>query len=329
MRTSAEAIVVGKQGAPDVIASFDFFRQHESKARPALHSLTPIAFSRNARFSSTASSVVDLDHSEHIPSDGNRTRGALVILHGLFGSKQNWSSLSKAFSKDLNKPVYALDLRNHGRSPHALPMTYTQMATDVLHFIQKKELEGISLLGHSMGGKVVMSLALNPSLPPSTLSNLIVADIAPNRGKLSEEFMNYIEAMKKIERLRLRTRKEATQVLQEYEKDASVVAFLLTNIIIPSDSSEHVHFRIPLDILGDAISEMGSFPYAPGETKFEGRTLFIKGEKSKFINRHNIPTIEAFFPNMKMQTLDAGHWVHGEKPNEFKKLVEDFIREES
>ncbi|KAK7462741.1 hypothetical protein VKT23_007327 [Stygiomarasmius scandens] len=286
------------------------------------------ALSRSARSLST-SSVVDLDHSEQISSDGNRTQGALVILHGLFGSKQNWSSLSKAFSKDLNKPVYALDLRNHGRSPHALPMTYTQMAADVLHFIQKKELREISLLGHSMGGKVAMSLALNPSLPPSTLSNLIVADIAPSRGKLSDEFLTYIQAMKKIEDMKLKTRKEATEVLREYEKDASVVAFLLTNIIIPSGPTEYVHFRIPLDILGDAIPEIGSFPYAPGETKFEGNTLFIKGEKSNFINRHNIPAVEAFFPNMKMQTLDAGHWVHGERPNEFKKLVLDFIRESS
>ncbi|KAK7462740.1 hypothetical protein VKT23_007327 [Stygiomarasmius scandens] len=208
-------------------------------------------------------------------------------------------------------------------------MTYTQMAADVLHFIQKKELREISLLGHSMGGKVAMSLALNPSLPPSTLSNLIVADIAPSRGKLSDEFLTYIQAMKKIEDMKLKTRKEATEVLREYEKDASVVAFLLTNIIIPSGPTEYVHFRIPLDILGDAIPEIGSFPYAPGETKFEGNTLFIKGEKSNFINRHNIPAVEAFFPNMKMQTLDAGHWVHGERPNEFKKLVLDFIRESS
>ncbi|KAF5368895.1 hypothetical protein D9758_002971 [Tetrapyrgos nigripes] len=274
--------------------------------------LTPGNYFLGRRLSST-SSVVELEHSEYIPSDGNKTQGALVILHGLFGSKQNWSSLSKAFSKDLNKPVYALDLRNHGRSPHALPMTYSQMAADVLHFIQKNDLTEISLLGHSMGGKVVMSLALNPNLPSSILSNLIVADIAPSRGELSDEFMSYIHAMKKIESMKLTTRKEATEVLQQFEKDPGVIAFLLTNLILPSSSSQYAHFRIPLDILGDAITEMGSFPYAPGETKFEGRTLFVKGEKSNFINRHNIPAIDALFPNKTMKMMDTGHWVHGER----------------
>ncbi|KAE9392569.1 alpha/beta-hydrolase [Gymnopus androsaceus JB14] len=274
---------------------------------------------------------VDLEFLEQIPENGNRTEGALVILHGLFGSKRNWSSLSKAFSRDLDIPVYALDLRNHGTSPHALPMTYSAMAADVLHFIQQRNLSKISLLGHSMGGKVVMALALNPSLPHSVLHNLIVADIAPIRASLSGEFLSYIEAMKRVESMKLRTRKEALEVLAEYEKDPNVVLFLLTNIITPHTSDpehDYIRFRIPLETMSDAIQEIGSFPYAPGETRWDGRTLFVKGEKSKFINHHYIQTMKDFFPNMKLDTLDAGHWVHGERPNEFKKLVEAFIATE-
>ncbi|GAW03461.1 alpha beta-hydrolase [Lentinula edodes] len=254
---------------------------------------------------------VALSFLEQIPENGNNTEGALVILHGLFGSKRNWSSLSKAFSRDLGIPVYALDLRNHGSSPHALPMTYTSMATDVMHFIEKKSLSKISLLGHSMGGKVAMALALNPSLPPTVLQNLIVADIAP-----------------KIESMKLRTRKEARQVLTEYEKDPNVVLFLLTNILMPHSElnrGEYIRFRIPLRTMDDAIPELGSFPYAPGETEWEGRTLFIKGKKSAFINHHYHQTMEDFFPRMTMEMLDAGHWVHGERPHEFKQLVETFI----
>lgn len=148
-----------------------------------------------------------------------------------------------------------------------------------------------------------MALALNPSLPPTVLQNLIVADIAPVRAHLSPEFIWYIKAMKKIESMKLRTRKEARQVLTEYEKvcsapraldsvkrdtkcnlqDPNVVLFLLTNILMPHSElnrGEYIRFRIPLRTMDDAIPELGSFPYAPGETEWEGRTLFIKGKKS-------------------------------------------------
>ncbi|KAJ3794408.1 alpha/beta-hydrolase [Lentinula aff. detonsa] len=274
---------------------------------------------------------VDLDFLEQIPENGNNTDGALVILHGLFGSKRNWSSLSKAFSRDLETPVYALDLRNHGSSPHALPMTYTSMATDVLNFIRKKNLSKISLLGHSMGGKVAMALALNPSLPPSMLQNLIVADIAPVRTQLSPEFISYIKAMKRIENMRLRTRKEAQSVLTEYEKDPDVVLFLMTNILMPhseSNRENYIRFRVPLKYMEDAMPEIGSFPYVPNETKWDGRTLFIKGRRSKFINHHYHQTMEDFFPNMTIETLDAGHWGTNWisfRPNEFMQLVKSFI----
>ncbi|KAJ4489882.1 alpha/beta-hydrolase [Lentinula aciculospora] len=275
---------------------------------------------------------VDLDYLEQIPENGNNTEGALVILHGLFGSKRNWSSLSKVFSRHLGVPVYALDLRNHGSSPHALPMSYTAMATDVMHFIEKKNLSKISLLGHSMGGKVAMTLALNPSLPPSVLQNLIVADIAPVPAHLSSEFLLYIKAMKRIETMRLRTRKEAEKVLTEYEKvcraDANVVLFLLTNILMPHSElnrEAYIRFRFPLKVMEDAITEIGSFPYAPNETTWEGRTLFIKGKRSKFINHNYHQTMEDFFPRMTMETLDAGHWVTPSRPNEFTQLVKTFI----
>ncbi|KAJ3726595.1 alpha/beta-hydrolase [Lentinula raphanica] len=271
---------------------------------------------------------VDLDFLEQIPENGNDTEGALIILHGLFGSKCNWSSLSKAFKRDLNIPVYALDLRNHGSSPHALPMTYTSMAMDVMHFIEKRKLTNISLLGHSMGGKVAMTLALNPSLPSSLLQNLIIADIAPVRAQLSPEFLSYIKAMKRIEHMRLRTRKEVQSVLNEYEKDPDVVLFLLTNILMPHSElnrEDYIRFRVPLKYMEEAIPEIGSFPYVPSETSWDGRTLFIKGQRSKFINHHYHQIMEDFFPSMTIETLDAGHWVHGERPNEFLQLVSSFI----
>ncbi|KAK7461899.1 hypothetical protein VKT23_008331 [Stygiomarasmius scandens] len=271
---------------------------------------------------------IDLEFAEYTPSDGNRTRGAVVIVHGLFGSKRNWNSLSKAFSRDLNKPVYALDLRNHGDSPHARPMTYPQMALDVSHFVKKHKLENISLIGHSMGGKVAMTVALGRYLSSSTINNLVVADIAPIKGRVSRASVSYIDAMREIEGMKLKTRKEAKEAFAKWEKDPGTQAFILTNLVLPSESTEHDYakFGIPLDILSEAIPDIGTFPYEPGEVEpWGGRTLFVKGDRSKFLNPDAVAVAKKFFPTLELKSVDAGHWVHGERPNEFKKHVVDFI----
>ncbi|KAI0090360.1 Alpha/Beta hydrolase protein [Irpex rosettiformis] len=253
---------------------------------------------------------VDLPFDKYLPSNGNETDQPLVILHGLFGMKRNWASLAKAFARDLQRPVYALDLRNHGEAPHVRPMTYSAMAVDVLEFFRAHSLRNVSLLGHSMGGKVAMCVALDPDLQQDLLTHLIVADIAPSKGALSPEFQRYVEAMKKIEDSKVSTRQEAQQILTPYESDAMTRAFLLTNLL-PAVHDHHHHalkFRVPIDIIGEAIPEIGNFPCEPGEQAWEGPTIFIKGTRSKYINHHNIPIAEQFFPNMKLRTLDAGHW---------------------
>ncbi|GJE85563.1 alpha/beta-hydrolase [Phanerochaete sordida] len=271
---------------------------------------------------------VELEYEKFIRPDGNETEKPLVILHGLLGMKRNWLSLAKAFCKDLERPIYTLDLRNHGSSPHAEPMTYLAMAEDVMNFCAQRSLRNITLLGHSMGGKVAMSVALSPHLPEELLAQLIVADMAPSKGALSPEHEGYIEGMMKIEQSQITTRKDAQKILADYEPDPMTRAFLLTNLL-PQEHDHHHHplkFRVPLEILGRAIPTIGGFPYELGERTWEGPTLFIKGTRSKYINRHNIPIAHEFFPNMELKTLEAGHWVHAEKPNEFKQLVEDFIR---
>ncbi|KAG7448074.1 alpha/beta-hydrolase [Guyanagaster necrorhizus] len=200
------------------------------------------------------------------------------------------------------------------------------MASDVLHFISKHHLTNVSLLGHSMGGKVAAAVALAPNLGMSTLSHLISVDITPARGNLSNEFKSYVESMKKIEAMKVKTRKEAVDILHETEKDPSIIMFLLTNLVVPPHTSHgHAHFRIPISIFGSSIQDIGSFPYEGGERQWDGKALFIKGEKSAYINRHNIPIAKSFFPDMALEMLDTGHWVHAERPMEFKKLVTDFI----
>ncbi|TFY66848.1 hypothetical protein EVG20_g4241 [Dentipellis fragilis] len=292
----------------------------------ALHRETYTYSSQNCtnRLFTTRVTPIDLRYECQHPANGNNTDKPLVILHGLFGMKRNWSSLAKAFCKELQRPVYALDLRNHGASPHVEPMNYDVMATDVLHFMESHSLTNVSLLGHSMGGKAAMALALSPQLPEGLLQHLIVADIAPSRGRLSKEFQSYIRAMQEIDAAHVKTRHDAQHILSAYESDPMTRAFLLTNL---DTSSTPLRFRIPLDILGSAIPALGDFPYEPGERTWTGKTLFIKGTKSRFINERNLPVAKQFFPNMQLKTLAAGHWVHAEKPAEFLRYVIDFIKE--
>ncbi|KAH8100800.1 alpha/beta-hydrolase [Cristinia sonorae] len=285
----------------------------------------PHNLSWQTRFAHTKTiNPVELDYEVHIPPGGNKTEQPMVVLHGLFGNKKNWSSLAKAFSRDLGRAVYSLDLRNHGSSPHAMPMSYDALATDVLHFCQQHSLRNVSLLGHSMGGKTAMAFALNPELPEGMLNHLIVVDIAPAKGALSNEFQAYIDAMISIEKSGIKSRKEANDLLTPHEPDPMVRAFLLTNLLIKSHGPQ---FRVPLDMISSSIPDLGSFPYNPGEKKWEGPSLFLKGTKSKYINHHNVPVAEKFFPDMKLVELDAGHWVQAERPHEVKQAVLDFIRQ--
>ncbi|KAF8071586.1 alpha/beta-hydrolase [Lyophyllum atratum] len=304
------------------------WHHHHTRRVAAQNGSTTLRTVPHHRNNSTQAIPVDLSSDAYIPPGGNKTEGAVLILHGLFGSKRNFASLCKAFQRDLNRPIYALDLRNHGSSPHARPMTYESMAADVHHFITKNQLADVSVLGHSMGGKVAMTLALSSPVPTS-LSNLIVSDIAPTRSSLSPAFVRYLKLMARIEdpASQVRTREEADKILQAEEKNTQVRQFLLTNLMLPpSGSGETAKFKIPVDILTEAIPALGSFPFTPEEGRqWHGRTLVVKAAKSDYIDDTTIPVFKAFFPNMRLEVLDTGHWVHADKPLEFKKIFVDFI----
>ncbi|KAF8589903.1 alpha/beta hydrolase [Ramaria rubella] len=280
-------------------------------------------------FSSTASMPIELQYELVKPPSGDySTASPLVICHGLFGSKQNWRSLSKIFAARLRSDIYSLDLRNHGTSPHSEIMDYSSMASDVLHFFHKHNLRNVSLLGHSMGGKVAMTLALDPTLPPGLLSNLIIADMAPSRGELSIFFRNYTDAMLKVENAKVTTRKEANDIIQEVEPDTSIRAFLLTNLT-SAHGGAPLRFRVPVDIIKRSLDNLGDFPYGEEDKgrEWTGKTLVIKGGRSKYVNKYNIPLLERFFPNMRLEVLDASHWLHAEKPQDFVDLVVNFVRD--
>ncbi|KAL1412042.1 hypothetical protein Q8F55_003039 [Vanrija albida] len=254
---------------------------------------------------------------------------SLLIAHGLFGSKQNWRSLAKAFAARLGMPVYTVDLRNHGASPHATPHTYAAMADDLAAFMARHGLARVNLMGHSMGGKASMVVALNAALNKPVRS-LISVDMSAAATKLSPDFVSYIDGMLEIQDARAPSRSAADAILAKYEPALSIRQFLLTNAVATSDG--HIDFRIPLRLLKLQVDNLGRFPYTPpppvGPTspQWEGPALFIKGGESKYLNKYNIPVCEAYFPNMRLETLEgAGHWVHAEKPREVVDLVYDFV----
>lgn len=265
---------------------------------------------------------------------------SLVVCHGLFGSKQNWRSLGRAMSTRFGVPVFALDLRSHGTSPHIDGLAYSDMAQDVIEFMASRALKNVGLIGHSMGGKVSMSVALHPELPEGMLGKLISVDMSAKRGPLSPEFERYIDAMVEIRDKPCRSRHEADTLLQATESDLGVRQFLLTNLMRNPPSAATWSWRIPVDLIRKNIAQIGDFPYNPPnatsdevtpghesspERKWDGETLFIKGTKSKYVNRRNIPTNRKYFPNSKLVHMETGHWCQAEKPNEFVQVVEDFL----
>ncbi|GAA5841078.1 hypothetical protein JCM3766R1_006659 [Sporobolomyces carnicolor] len=289
---------------------------------PFLSTRTLPSALRAARGLSTQVAPVKLAFESHGPTSSSNA--PLVVLHGLYGSKQNWRSLAKGMATKLGRQVFTLDLRNHGHSPHVRECSYEDLAADVKSFIQhEQKLEDCVVVGHSMGGKVAMALALGGC---DALSKLVVVDIAPGIGKISPEFQAYLEAMKAIDEAKVHSRKEADAILSKTEPDLGVRQFLLTNLDRASPEDPY-KFRLPLSYLRNAIDEIGHFPYTPGERIFDKPSLFLKGKKSKYINSKNIPIIQQFFPNSRLETLDAGHWVHAEKPKEFVELLDGFLSE--
>ncbi|KAF9389592.1 hypothetical protein CPC16_005711 [Podila verticillata] len=243
----------------------------------------------------------------------------IVIMHGLFGSKQNWKALSKALATRLNTQ----DLRNHGESEHSKDHDYPHMAGDVARFINEQSLEKPVVIGHSMGGKVAMNLALKKQTP---LDRIVVVDMAPVKVKLSADFAKYVIAMKEIQQANVQKQSEADTILKQCVPDLGVRQFLLTNLK-RNASGDGYSFRVPIETLGDSLEKLGQFDFVPGQDRYEGKALFIRGGRSGYIKEREMGLVKEFFPHSRVETLDTGHWVHAEKPDDFLRLVTEFVSE--
>lgn len=240
----------------------------------------------------------------------------LVILHGLFGTLENWGSQIKALSENLQ--VVAVDLRNHGRSPHAERTDYAVMAEDVISLLNDLKLDCVNLMGHSMGGKVAMQLALNH---PERLKKLIVVDISP--VTYPHHHQDVLKGLFSIDLEQTKSRTQADQQLSTYIEEPGVRAFLLKNLY--KDDNKQFQWRMNLPALSQEYNNISA---APTGTPYNGNTLFIKGVKSDYIQAEHRSAILALFPSASYKLIqDAGHWPHAEKPAIFTQLVINFLAE--
>ncbi len=241
----------------------------------------------------------------------------LVMLHGLFGSAANWGVVARALADQCR--VYSLDLRNHGKSPHAATMTYPEMAGDVLAFLEARSLEKSVVLGHSMGGKVAMQLALHA---PERVRALILVDIAPVR--YDNRRFDFIAALRRLDTGAIASREEADAALAAAIPDDSGRRFLLTNLQARPDGAWH--WRLNLDAIAGGIKDLLDFPDPGAWAAFRGPTLFLAGAESACVRPEHEPKIRQFFPNAVIQHLpDVGHNPHTEAPETAIAAVREFL----
>ncbi|KAF4964122.1 hypothetical protein FSARC_7952 [Fusarium sarcochroum] len=270
-------------------------------------------------------SVGPLVYDLHEPSQPktDKRKSPILFLHGLFGSKKNNRGISKALARDLGRYVYALDLRNHGESPHSTRHDYNAMAQDVAEFIEGHGLKDTTLIGHSMGAKTSMVLALRS---PDLVADIVAVDNAPVDVTLSRDFAEYVRAMKKIQEANVTRQAEADNILGEYEKSLPIRQFLLGNMYLPEGEKTR-KFRIPLNTLGKSLDNLGDFPYKnPNEVRFEKPALFVRGTQSKYVPDEVLPIIGQFFPKFRLVDIDAGHWLISEQPEAFRQAVVEFLQ---
>jgi len=238
----------------------------------------------------------------------------LVILHGLFGTLDNWGAQTKALSEHFD--VIAADLRNHGRSPHTDEMNYAAMSQDLLDLLDHLQLKRINLMGHSMGGKAAMQFALDH---PERVARLIVVDIAP--VTYTARHNDVITGLKQIDLATLKSRGDADRILAEHVDSVATRAFLLKNLYRNQD--KQFAWRMNLPVLEQQYAEIGAAP--KGET-YTGPVLFIKGGDSDYLQAEHQRPIQQLFPTAAFKIIaGAGHLPHVEKPTAFTRLVEKFL----
>lgn len=240
----------------------------------------------------------------------------LTIIHGLFGSLDNWQTLARQWSHSFR--VLSLDVRNHGRSPHYNSMSYDEMIDDIIEVFNFLKIENTVILGHSMGGKIAMHLA---GICPDRIQKLIIADVAPfaYEPKHNEIF----EILSSIQFEKYENRKDIEQyILSKMPNDFATAQFILKNIK-RNDESMAFEFKFNLNVLKRSYQNIIS--YVPNKG-YKENVLFLAGEKSDYISSSTTIHLFDLYPNAEIEIIkNAGHWIHAENPSEVYEKVKEFI----
>ena len=244
----------------------------------------------------------------HYKSQGEARGVPVVILHGLLGSSSNWRSIARKLAE--NAQVFTLDLPNHGDSPHVARMSYPAMADDVRAFLDARAIDSATLVGHSMGGKAAMRLALDA---PHRVHRLVVVDIAPTPS--AHNHLPWLRAMAALDLTRVTRRAEADAALAQAVPDAAMRQFLLQNLVA-SDGA--FAWRINIAAIESSLPALLDFPVDEHVRPYTGPTRFLRGALSDYVQEKDQAAIRALFPRAEIVTIeDAGHWIHAEQPARF------------
>jgi len=244
----------------------------------------------------------------------------VVFLHGLFGQGRNWTTVAKALADQAR--VLLVDLPNHGRSAWTERFSYTDMAARVAHLLQRTgDGEAYAVVGHSMGGKVAMTLALHH---PELVARLAVVDVSPVPTAAISHFARYVEGMRSLDLATLPDRSAADRHLAPYVPDPGIRSFLLQNLRRESGDGGW-RWQMNLSLLGDQLDAMGGWT-DPGVGPYPGPVLWLAGARSDYVRPDYAPVMRALFPRVQLVTVKgAGHWLHSDQPDVFISVMRRFL----
>ena len=241
----------------------------------------------------------------------------VLILHGLFGSGRNWSVFARKLAHYCQ--VITVDLRNHGSSGHARTMAYTEMASDIKHFLQSRGHTQASIIGHSMGGKVAMVFALTYQ---SAIDRLVIVDIAP--VAYHSDYQSLLDSLEALPLQQITGRKQADELLSMTINDSRLRLFLLQNLV---QDENGYRWRINLPVLKNSLTELGNFPAFTAASQHSGPSLFLGGSDSDYLQPGHHAAIIRHFRNAQIETIDkAGHWLHIDQPGAVLDRIIRFLR---
>ncbi|GAA3665586.1 alpha/beta fold hydrolase [Nocardioides ginsengisoli] len=245
----------------------------------------------------------------------------MVFLHGLFGQGKNWTGIAKQLA-DRHR-VLLVDLPQHGRSPWTERFDFAEVAADVVATLPDEE--PVALVGHSLGGKVAMMLAL---LHPERVERLVVADISPVAYAASREFPGYIAAMRAIDLSRVERRSDADRMLEPAVPDDTVRSFLMQNLRRDAAAASGWSWQVNLDVLDRDLPVISDWPaeQLAGVTPYDGPVLWLAGSRSNYVRPEYEAAMDRWFPRNRRVTIkDAGHWLHSERPEIFLQVLQRFL----